>query len=130
MLDAPGLPHHITQRDNRRQQTFFREEDYMEYFSPVRAGLAEKSGDYQWSSASAHLTKKDDDLVNVPPLPEMAGGWRGFLSEDISEQKRDVLRQYERNGRPLGSEHFVQTIEKRLGRMLRPQKPRPKKRDG
>jgi len=102
----------------------------MEYFNHVRAGLAEKSGDYQWSSTSAHLTKKDDDLVNVPPLPEMAGGWRGFLSEDISEQKRDVLRQYERNGRPLGIEHFVQTIEKRLGRMLRPQKPRPKKRDG
>ena len=24
----PGLPHHITQRGNRRQQTFFNDEDY------------------------------------------------------------------------------------------------------
>lgn len=28
---APGLPHHITQRGNRRQQTFFSEEDYRAY---------------------------------------------------------------------------------------------------
>ncbi|NGZ07072.1 MAG: transposase [Magnetococcales bacterium] len=28
---APGLPHHITQRGNRRQQTFFVEQDYQVY---------------------------------------------------------------------------------------------------
>ena len=28
---APGLPHHITQRGNRRQQTFFCDEDYQGY---------------------------------------------------------------------------------------------------
>ncbi|MEW6574290.1 MAG: transposase, partial [Bacillota bacterium] len=28
---APGVPHHITQRGNRRQQTFFCEEDYRAY---------------------------------------------------------------------------------------------------
>ena len=28
---APGLPHHVTQRGNRRQKTFFFEEDYDEY---------------------------------------------------------------------------------------------------
>jgi putative transposase len=28
---APGLPHHITQRGNRRQQTFFCDEDYQAY---------------------------------------------------------------------------------------------------
>ena len=27
----PGLPHHITQRGNRRQQTFFNQEDYAAY---------------------------------------------------------------------------------------------------
>jgi putative transposase len=27
----PGLPHHITQRGNRRQQTFFNESDYAAY---------------------------------------------------------------------------------------------------
>jgi putative transposase len=28
---APGLPHHVTQRANRRQQTFFMDQDYAEY---------------------------------------------------------------------------------------------------
>ena len=28
---APGLPHHVTQRGNRRQQTFFCDEDYQQY---------------------------------------------------------------------------------------------------
>ena len=28
---APGIPHHITQRGNRRQQTFFSDEDYQSY---------------------------------------------------------------------------------------------------
>jgi len=96
--------------------------------NPVRAGLVEKPGGYQWSSASAHLTGKDDDMVNVSPLLEIAGDWRDFLSENVSEQERNDLRQHERNARPLGSEHFVETIEKELGRMLRPQKPGPKKK--
>jgi len=25
---APGIPHHVTQRGNRRQQTFFNDEDW------------------------------------------------------------------------------------------------------
>ena len=28
---APGFPHHITQRGNRRQETFFNDEDYQAY---------------------------------------------------------------------------------------------------
>ena len=30
---APGFPHHITQRGNRRQETFFSDEDYQAYIN-------------------------------------------------------------------------------------------------
>ena len=30
---VPGVPHHVTQRGNRRQETFFAEEDYAAYLS-------------------------------------------------------------------------------------------------
>jgi putative transposase len=30
---VPGIPHHVTQRGNRRQETFFTEEDYIAYLS-------------------------------------------------------------------------------------------------
>lgn len=32
---APGYPHHITQRGNRRQQTFFSDEDYQSYLDLI-----------------------------------------------------------------------------------------------
>ncbi len=34
---APGVPHHVTQRGNRRLETFFRDDDFRAY----RALLAE-----------------------------------------------------------------------------------------
>ena len=33
----PGLPHHITQRGNRRQQVFFCEGDYLFYYRSLNA---------------------------------------------------------------------------------------------
>ena len=33
---VPHCPHHITQRGNRRQQTFFRDEDYQAYIELMR----------------------------------------------------------------------------------------------
>ena len=30
---APGMPHHVTQRGNRRMETFFRDEDYQAYIA-------------------------------------------------------------------------------------------------
>jgi putative transposase len=32
---APGFPHHITQRGNRGQQTFFCDEDYQTYLKLI-----------------------------------------------------------------------------------------------
>ena len=32
---VPGYPHHVTQRGNRRMQTFFCDEDYEAYLSLV-----------------------------------------------------------------------------------------------
>jgi len=36
--------------------------------NPVRARLAERAGDWRWSSARAHLDGRDDALVQVAPL--------------------------------------------------------------
>jgi putative transposase len=32
---APGIPHHVTQRGNRRMETFFRDEDYQAYLALI-----------------------------------------------------------------------------------------------
>lgn len=208
---APGYPHHVTQRGNRRQQTFFCEDDYLAYLelmaewcrkcrvdiwawclmpnhvhliavpqiaeglaraigeahrrytrrinfreqwrghlwqerfasfpmdethllaaaryvemNPVTAGLVAHPGDYCWSSARAHLDGNNDALAKVAPLLEMAGNWSSFLSQSPA-QGFEQMRKHERTGRPLGKAAFVENLEQTMGRLLRPQKPGPKK---
>jgi putative transposase len=53
--------------------------------------------------------------------------WRSFLTP-LSSEYLDLLRCHERTGRPLGAGGFVEEIERAIGRILQPQKPRPKNR--
>lgn len=210
---VPGIPHHVTQRGNRRQETFFCNEDYQAYIeimakwcsrckvdiwayclmpnhvhmiavprngdslwravgethrrytlrinfrrgwrghlwqgrfasypmdenytlaaarymelNPVRAGLAERPEAYRWSSALAHLSGKDDALVKVGGLLDIAGDWRDFLSNVVPDQELRQIRRHERTGRPLGNADFIATLEKTLDRVLRRRKPGPKRK--
>lgn len=207
---ANGIPHHVTQRGNRRLATFFKDEDYMTYIAlmaewcqkcevkiwayclmpnhvhliavpetedglrrgigeahrrysrminfreewrghlwqgrfssfpmdetyllaaaryaernPVRANLVSEASLWPWSSARAHLAKRDDELVTVAPLLEMVENWENFLAEEKEGPLRDI-RKHERTGRPLGTEGFVNKLELELGRTLKPNKPGPK----
>ncbi len=91
--------------------------------NPVRAGLTDSPTDWPWSSAQAHATGKDDALVTVQPLLEIvAEPWTEFLAIESEAIDVDTLRLHERTGRPLGSSSFIDTIETRLGRVLRPQR--------
>jgi putative transposase len=205
---APGLPHHVTQRGNRRQQTFFGDDDYRLYLAlmaewcgrrgvqiwayclmpnhvhliavpeaadsltraigeahrrytghvnrredwrghlwqerfasfpmdephllaaaryvelnPLRARLARKPAAYRWSSARAHLESRDDALVTVAPLLEIASDWQAFLAAGLDDADHVALRAHERTGRPLGGDVFLGTLEDRLGRPLKKRKP-------
>ena len=187
-LVIPGLPHHITQRGNRRQQTFFNDDDYAAYvelmsdwcreasveiwcyclmpnhvhliavpktedglrravgeahrrytrrinfrekwrgylwqgrfasfimdepyllaaaryveLNPVRAKLVRSAERWPWSSASAHLSGRDDRLTKAAPLLAMVADWRGFLNSALPEHEVQDLQHHTRTGRPLGS---------------------------
>ena len=96
-------------------------------YVPVRAGLINAPSRYRWSSAAAHVRGRDDALVRVAPLTKMVPNWRGFLARAIREEDIKTLRAHERTGRPLGEEEFLATLEDKLGRILRRQKPGPKR---
>ncbi len=209
---VPGIPHHITQRGNRRMETFFSEADYREYLyqmaewcnrckvqvwayclmpnhvhliavpesedglrraigeahrrytryinfdkgwkghlwqgrfasfpmdeqyliataryielNPVKSGIVKRAEDYKWSSAKAHLQGEDDILVKVKSMTTMIPDWRELLSSDLSEEEYETLRRHERSGRPLGNAGFLTRLERMTARVLRRQKPGPKK---
>ena len=52
----------------------------------MRAGLVDAPSRYRWSSAAAHVRGRNDVLVRVAPLLELAPPWRGFLARVIREE--------------------------------------------
>jgi putative transposase len=96
--------------------------------NPVRAGLVEAPSRYRWSSAAAHARGRDDGVVTVGPLLELAPNWRSFLARVIREEDIKLLRSHEQTGRPPGEEAFLATLEENLGRIPRKQRPGPKGR--
>lgn len=61
-VTVPGLPHHVTQRGNRRQETFFSEDDYTAYLD-LMAEWCGKRGVAVWAYC---LMPNHVHLVAVP----------------------------------------------------------------
>lgn len=91
--------------------------------NPVRARLAARAQDWEWTSVQAHLAAKDDALVRVGPLLARPGGIAAVLDREPGRDALMRLRMAESSGRPLGSDAFVSRIEKVLDRPLLRQKP-------
>ncbi len=92
-LVAPGLPHHVTQRGNRRQPTFFSDHDYIAY----RDLLADRCAAHAVEVLAWCLMPNHVHLILVPATKTALGaalmethrrytvrinrreGWTGFL---------------------------------------------------
>jgi len=95
--------------------------------NPVRAGLVKHPAQWWWSSAGAHMAGAGDGFVKVMPLLQMVGkGWEAFLLERPATDHSDALRRHERMGRPLGDTAFIEVLERKTKRRLKPKKPGPK----
>ena len=95
-LVVPGYPHHITQRGNRRQRTFFDAADYLAYLG-LLGQLKEKAGVNVWAYC---LMPNHVHLVAVPERKHsfaklfgvahhryalrvnLAQGWQGHLWQE------------------------------------------------
>ena len=71
------------------------------------------------------LRKEDDLLVRVGPMLERVDDWEAYLGEGIPESVLKLIRHHGRTGRPVGSEDFIRTLERKTGRSLRKRKPGP-----
>ena len=60
----------------------------------------------------------------------MVADWNALLNSAVAEEEFRDLRKHGRKGRPLGDRTFVERLQRRVGRTLRPQKrgPKPKTR--
>jgi putative transposase len=98
--------------------------------NPVHADMASRPEDYIWSSAKAHLAGQNDKLVNVSPMLDRVANWQSFLESDLDDATINALRMHTKTGRPLGDESFVDMLELKLDKILRPLKQgRKRKKD-
>ena len=103
--------------------------------NPVRAKLAARPEDWPWSSAKAHLDAGAGEPggagelgdETVAPLLGRVADWRSFLDGGLDAAALETLRRHRRSGHALGSEAFLETLERALGRGVKPRPPgRPK----
>ncbi len=98
---------------------------------PGSRGIDQRSESLSLEQRRGTWRGRDDALVRVAPLLQLAPDWRRFLTRVIREEDLTLLRAHEHSGRPLGDEAFLASLEQNLGRILRRQKPGPKvKREG
>jgi putative transposase len=100
--------------------------------NPVRAGLVEAAEDWPWSSAQAHARGREASghlEMSVWAGEYDEARWSRVLRTTIDDEAwQRRLEEATLRGRPLGSETFVDDLERRLGTCLRPSPPgRPPK---
>ena len=99
--------------------------------NPVRARLATRAQDWEWSSTRALIAGQDTRFVKVGPALERVGDFAAFLGQEFDEAMTyAALRKAESIGRPCGSGEWLAEIEARTGLTIIPQKrgPAPKVR--
>ena len=126
---APGVPHHLTQRGNRRQPTFFCEEDYQAYLD-LMAEWCARRGVRVWAYC---LMPNHVHLIAVPASEEslrrgigeahrrytrrinFREGWRGHLWQER-------FASYPMDGRYLAAAaRYVELNPVRAGLAARPE---------
>ena len=95
---VPGLPHHVTQRGNRRQQVFFEDADYRAY----RDLLAEYCAKAETTVWAYCLMPNHVHLILVPSHPD---GLRAALGEAHRRYSRRINRRQDWQGH-LWQERF------------------------
>lgn len=95
--------------------------------NPVRARITERAEDWEWSSAKVHIKGERIDFLSIHGwLDEMEKKeYQRFVKDGGGEED---VRKATSTGRPLGDTRFIEGLEEKLGRPLKPKKGgRPKK---
>jgi putative transposase len=95
----PGVPHHVTQRGNRRLPTFFRAEDYAAYLEFLKEGCG-KTGTEVWAYCLM------PNHVHLLLVPQSEDGLRATLGEAHRKYARMINFREEWRGH-LWQERFA-----------------------
>lgn len=90
--------------------------------NPVRAGLCLRPEEWPWSSAKGNLGLTVDPLLDSSASPSIVSNWNEYLGLPEDTNYLERLRRQTETGRPDGDTTFVDSIESRTGRRVRPRR--------
>ena len=120
---VPGMPNHVhlivvpKSKDGLRRAIGEAHRRYTR-----RINFREQWRGHLWQERFASFVLDKPHL-----LAALAKNWRRLLSGAATKEQIKAFREHERTGRALGDDDFQKRLEKKLGRVLRRQKPGPKK---
>ncbi len=94
--------------------------------NPQRARLVQRSWDWRWSSAAAHIRGQDDGLLDLSDwrLRYTSQTWKQSLELGLGDSNWiERIRDATGKGWPLGSDSFLEGLQQSLGRPSRPRSP-------
>jgi putative transposase len=96
--------------------------------NPVRAGLVDHAGAWRWSSAAAHLKSAGEAWLDLSAWRSRFNveSWNRCLQLGLADaQMEERLREATRSGWPLGSDEFLDRLERDMHAKVRKAKPGP-----
>ena len=88
---VPGMPHHVTQRGNRRQKTFFRKDDYAAYLELVAESCA-RCGVAVWRAVPEPAQNVDLPPIRSDDRADGEDGEQGCAPRPTSGSRRARIR--------------------------------------
>ena len=82
--------------------------------NPVAAGLVQRAGDYEWSSASVLADNPGRPTLDTTLITRSAD-WRRFVNEPLSPENVAHIEQCLRKGRPIGDPAWTDRMIVELG---------------
>ena len=98
--------------------------------NPVRAKIVNKAEDYPHSSAKAHIHGVKDEILGEALFEgRQREDYIELMKASIKEEEINSIRNHTKNGRPMGSESFIEKMERKLDRIFK-SKPRGRPKKG
>ena len=90
--------------------------------NPVRAHIVKRPYEYTWSSANDHAHNTHTSIIDTGDFFEYVeidqSRWKTFIDTPDDTEEVSAIRKKTMTGRPLGSESFINKLEKQFGERL------------
>lgn len=89
---------------------------------PVMSMISPSPENYLWSSARYRIKSIDHPFLRPMKSFHAMQNWSQYLERPMSQDEMTNIQTHLQTGRPHGSDVFLNTIEAKIGRTVRPQK--------